>query len=69
MGRNSGGQSPDKRSAKCSGEAASGGGRVEKMGGHKNGPRKKTTPKKKPKPKQVQLPFDGGSEHRPEVNR
>ncbi len=59
----------DDTTTATSGRAASGGGRVEKMGGHKNGPRKKTTPKKKPKPKQVQLPFDGGSEHRPEVNR
>ena len=41
-----------------SGRAASG-GRVEKMGGHKNGPRKTSTPKKKPK--QVQLPFAAGS--------
>ena len=41
-----------------SGRAANGGGRGEKMGGHKNGPRKTPTPKKKPP--QVRLPFDGG---------
>ena len=40
--------------------AASGDGRVEKLGGQKKGPRKKTKPKKKPK--QVRLPFAGGSE-------
>ena len=43
-----------------SGRAASGDKRVEKMGGQKNRPRKKTTPKKK-KLKQVQLPFAVGS--------
>ena len=48
-----------------SGRAASGGGRVKKKGGQKNGPRKTSTPKKK-KPKQVQLPFAAWSEHQPE---
>ena len=38
---------------------AASGGRVEKLGGQKKGPRKTSTPKKKPK--QVQLPFAAGS--------
>ena len=52
-----------------SGRADSGGRRVEKMGGavKKNGPRKTSTPKKKPK--QVRLPFDGGSSDVPSVGR
>ena len=41
-----------------------GSGRVKKKGGQKSRPRNTSTPRKKPKPKQVQLPFDGGSEHR-----
>ena len=44
-----------------SGRAANGGGWAKKISGQKNGPRKTSTPKKKLK--QVQLPFDGGSEH------
>ena len=47
-----------------SGRAASGGGWVKKMAAQKNGPRNTSKPKKKPT--QVQLPFDGGREHRPE---
>ena len=54
----------DETTTATSSRAASGGRRVEKMGGQKNGPRKTSTPKKKPK--QVRLPFDGGSEHRQE---
>ena len=42
-----------------SGRAASG-GRVEKMGCQKKGPRNTSTPKKKPT--QGRLSFDGGSE-------
>ena len=48
----------DETTTATSGRAASG-GRVEKMGGQKKGPRKTSTPKKKPK--QVQLPFAAGS--------
>ena len=51
----------DETTTVTSGRAASGDGRVERMGGQKNGPRKTSTPKKKLK--QVRLLFDGGSEH------
>ena len=44
-----------------SARAASGGRRAKKMGGQKIAVGKKSKPKKKPK--QVQLPFEGGSEH------
>ena len=47
-----------------SGRAASGGGWVKKMAAQKIEPRNTSKPKKK-KPTQVQLPFDGGREHRP----
>ena len=48
-----------------SGRVGNGGRRVKKMGGQKNRSRNTSKPKKK-KPTQVQLPFDGGREHRPE---
>ena len=48
----------DETTTATSGRAASG-GRVEKMGGQKKGPRKTSTPQKKPK--QGQLPFAAGS--------
>ena len=52
----------DETTTATSGRAASGGGRLEKMGGQKHGPRKTSKPKKKPKLKQVRLPFADGSE-------
>jgi hypothetical protein len=51
--------------AERAGRAGSGGRRMEKKGGQKNGPRKTSIPKKKPKQVQL-LPFDGGSEHKSE---